>query len=174
MNVGGRFPRHIIQTIFGLTNMKDELTEGIIGAAIEVHRILGPGLLESIYEEALCHELTLREIRCQRQVESDVVYKNKIIKGQKLDLLVNSEVVVELKAVSKLPEVGLAHPVDRKVNCLINPFFIRTLGDLCDLGGRDLATEYTEHTEFYGNPLMSVAVLQGKSLKGLWVKQHER
>ena len=88
--------------------MKDELTERIIGAAIEVHRILGPGLLESIYEEALCHELTLREIPCQRQVESDVNYKNKIIKGQKLDLLVNSEVVVELKAVSKLPEVALA------------------------------------------------------------------
>ncbi len=50
-------------------NMCDKLTEAIIGAAIEVHRILGPGLLESIYEEALCHELQLRAITVQRQVE---------------------------------------------------------------------------------------------------------
>lgn len=88
--------------------MSDELTEAIIGAAIEVHRILGPGLLESIYEEALCHELELRGIKAQRQVDVDVVYKGKIIKGQKLDILVEREVVVELKAVSKLPDVAMA------------------------------------------------------------------
>jgi GxxExxY protein len=73
----------------------DGLTEQIIGAAIEVHRILGPGLLESIYEEALCVELGLRGIACRRQVEVDVVYKGSIIKGQRLDLLVAGEVVVE-------------------------------------------------------------------------------
>ena len=49
--------------------MGDALTEKIIGAAIEVHRLLGPGLLESIYEEALCHELSLRGVRFERQVE---------------------------------------------------------------------------------------------------------
>ena len=88
--------------------MSDELTKQIIGAAIEVHRILGPGLLESIYEEALCHELQLRGIIAERQVEVDVIYKGIVIKGQKLDMLVSKEVVVELKAVSKLPDVATA------------------------------------------------------------------
>ncbi len=88
--------------------MPDELTEKIIGAAIEVHRDLGPGLLESIYEEALCYEFELQRIKYQRQVPSDIIYKGKIIKGQKIDLLVEDEVVVELKSLSKLPEVALA------------------------------------------------------------------
>ncbi len=57
------------------------MTEKIIVAAIEVHRILGPGLLESIYEEALCHELHLRGLECERQVEVDVYYKEIVIKG---------------------------------------------------------------------------------------------
>ena len=88
--------------------MNDQLTENIIGAAIEVHRILGPGLLESIYEEALCYELQLRGIACERQKEVDVIYKERTIKGQKLDILVEEEVVVELKAISKLPAVAMA------------------------------------------------------------------
>jgi GxxExxY protein len=88
--------------------MADPLTEKIIGAAIEVHRVLGPGLLESIYEEALCYELQLRGLRVDRQVEVDVQYKDIVIKGQRLDVLVDGEVVVELKAVSRLPEVALA------------------------------------------------------------------
>ncbi len=87
---------------------RDELTEKIIGAAIEVHRLLGPGLLESIYEEALCHELQLRGTSCERQKQIDMVYKGHVIKGQKLDILVESEVVVELKAVAKLPDVATA------------------------------------------------------------------
>ena len=86
----------------------DKLTEEIIGAAIEVHRILGPGLLESIYEEALCHELSLRGINYDRQIEVDVIYKGHVIKGQKLDLLVEKEVVVELKSVRHLPEISTA------------------------------------------------------------------
>ncbi|MCD6456313.1 MAG: GxxExxY protein [Methanophagales archaeon] len=77
--------------------MRDPLTEAIIGAAIEVHKHLGPGLLESIYEEALCYEFSLREIPFERQVEVDVIYKDKIIKGQRIDILVAGEVVVELK-----------------------------------------------------------------------------
>lgn len=88
--------------------MPDELTEKIIGAAIEVHNILGPGLLESIYEEALCHEFSLRGINCQRQTPCDIVYKGQTIKGQKLDMLVENEVVVEIKSMSKMPEVSLA------------------------------------------------------------------
>lgn len=88
--------------------MSDKLTEAIIGAAIEVHKILGPGLLESIYEEALCHELEIRGLSVVKQKEVDVVYKNKVIKGQRLDILVNNEVVVELISVSSLPEVAMA------------------------------------------------------------------
>jgi len=87
---------------------KDELTERIIGVAIEVHRILGPGLLESIYEEALSIEMSLRGIPFQRQVEVVVQYKGHVIKGQRLDILVAGQVVVELKSVSQLPEVAMA------------------------------------------------------------------
>ena len=72
--------------------MADELTERIIGAAMEVHRELGPGLLESVYEEALCHEFDLQGIKHQRQVAVDIVYKGKAIKGQRVDLLVEDEV----------------------------------------------------------------------------------
>jgi GxxExxY protein len=91
--------------------MSDELTERIIGAAIEVHRLLGPGLLECIYEEALCFELGLRGIAYERQKEVDVIYKGHVIKGQRLDILVAGEVVLELKSVSKLPEIALAQTI---------------------------------------------------------------
>lgn len=86
----------------------DSLTEQIISAAIEVHRILGPGLLESIYEEALCHEFNLRGISHKRQKELDVIYKGKAIKGQRLDLLVYGEVIVEIKSVRNLEDVFIA------------------------------------------------------------------
>jgi len=88
--------------------VEDQLTGRIIGAAIEVHRILGPGLLESIYEEALCREFLLRKISFERQVAVDVVYKHYAIKGQRLDILVEQTVIVELKAVGNLPEVAKA------------------------------------------------------------------
>jgi GxxExxY protein len=88
--------------------MSDFLTQRIIGAAIEVHKILGAGLLESVFEEALCHEFYLRDIKFQRQIEVDVIYKGKIIKGQRLDLPVENEVVVEIKSLAKLPEVTTA------------------------------------------------------------------
>lgn len=88
--------------------MADDLTEQIIGAAIEVHRLLGPGLLESIYEEALCHEFDLRHIGYGRQVPVDMAYKGIVIKGHILDLLVKNQVVVELKSVSRTPEIAAA------------------------------------------------------------------
>jgi len=88
--------------------MEDNLTQNIIGAAIEVHRILGPGLLDSIYEEALCHELTLQEICYETQVAVDVVYKGRVIHGQRLDLLVQNEVIVEIKSLSNVPDVAMA------------------------------------------------------------------
>lgn len=86
----------------------DILTQKIIGAAIEVHRTLGPGLLESIYEGALCHEFDLRGIRYRKQVEIEVIYKEKVIKGQRLDILDQEEVIVEIKSLSKLPDVSTA------------------------------------------------------------------
>jgi len=88
--------------------VNDSLTESIIGAAIEVHRTLGSGLLESIYEEVLCVELGLRDIPFGRQVNVDVHYKGHVIKGQRLDILVNDEVIVELKAVEKLSDFAMA------------------------------------------------------------------
>ncbi len=91
--------------------MSDSLTQLVIGAAIEVHRELGPGLLESIYEEALCYELELQGIEYDRQVPVDVVYKGRAIKGQRLDLLVAGEVVVEVKSLSKLPDVAIAQVI---------------------------------------------------------------
>ena len=85
----------------------DEITGQIIAAAIEVHRILGSGLLESIYEQALVVELRLRGLD-QQQVGVDVNYKNHLIAGQRLDLLVAGEVVVEAKSVKTIPEVAVA------------------------------------------------------------------
>jgi len=78
-------------------------TSPILGAALEVHRYLGPGLLESAYEECLCHELRLRGLSFQRQVDLPVEYKGlKLDCGYKIDLLVQDEVILELKAVEKL------------------------------------------------------------------------
>jgi GxxExxY protein len=88
--------------------MRDEITEKIIGAAIEVHRILGPGLLEAVYEEALCVEFKLRGINYVRQAEVDVNYKGHRIKRQRADLVVECSVIVELKAISALPEFAIA------------------------------------------------------------------
>ena len=82
---------------------RDPRTSPILGAALEVHRYLGPGLLESAYEECLCHELRLRGLSFQRQVELPVEYKGlKLDCGYKIDLLVQDEVILELKAVEKL------------------------------------------------------------------------
>jgi GxxExxY protein len=88
--------------------MTDDSTEQIIGAAIEVHRILGPGLLEAIYEEALCHEFALRQISFRRQVTVDIQYKDRVISGQRIDLIACEEVVVEIKAIKELPDVATA------------------------------------------------------------------
>jgi len=79
------------------------ITQCIIGSAIEVHRQLGPGLLETAYEACLCHELDLRAIRYQRQVPLPVAYKGlQLDFAYRLDLLVENEVVVELKAVDQI------------------------------------------------------------------------
>ena len=83
--------------------LHEELTEKIIGAAIEVHRALGPGLLESAYEECLCRELKLRGLAFQRQVPLPVESKGvKLDCGYRLDLVVQEEIVLELKCVDHI------------------------------------------------------------------------
>lgn len=84
-------------------SVEDELSHQIIGASIEVHRTLGgPGLLESIYEAGLCHELTLRGLRVHRQKPVQVVYKGVIIRDPLfIDVLVEEKVLVEVKATEK-------------------------------------------------------------------------
>ena len=82
---------------------RDRLTEGIIGAAIEVHQAIGPGLLESAYEECLCKELSLRQIPFERQKPLPLEYKgSKLECGYRIDLLVANTVVVEVKSVETL------------------------------------------------------------------------
>jgi len=74
----------------------------VIGAAIEVHRHLGAGFLERIYQEALCLELVERKLPFEREKSIDVTYKGKKIRGQRIDLVVGGCVVVELKAVATM------------------------------------------------------------------------
>lgn len=76
-----------------------ELTDQILAAAIRVHRQLGPGFLESIYEEALCLELEASKLTFERQKSVEVRYRDKVIGIHRLDLLVESRVIVELKAI---------------------------------------------------------------------------
>ncbi len=83
-----------------------DLTHAVIGAAIEIHRALGPGLLEAVYEECLARELTLRAIPFERQKPVPLVYKDlKLECGYRLDLLVAGRIVVEIKAVETLAPI---------------------------------------------------------------------
>jgi GxxExxY protein len=82
------------------------LTGEVIGAAIEVHKVLGPGLLESAYEECLCRELELRKIPHERQKDLPVEYKGvKLDCGYRLDILVQNTLIVELKACESLQPI---------------------------------------------------------------------
>ena len=113
--------------------VSEELTEKIIGAAIEVHRVLGPGLLESAYEECLCHELRLRGLKFQRQVALPVNYKAiNLDCGYRVDILVEGAVVLELKCVEHILRVHEAQLLtylkllDQRVGLILN-FHVSTL-----------------------------------------------
>ncbi len=81
----------------------NEITENIIGAAIEVHKVLGPGLLESAYEACLCYELAERAMKFEKQKPLPVIYKDvKLEAGYRLDILVERMVIVEIKTLDKL------------------------------------------------------------------------
>ena len=82
---------------------EDPLTRKVIGLAIEVHRRLGPGLLESAYEECLCWEMKQADLNVQRQVALPIIYKDvKLDAGYRLDILVEGRLVLEVKAVQEL------------------------------------------------------------------------
>ncbi|MGA7160600.1 MAG: GxxExxY protein [Bacteroidota bacterium] len=90
------------------TKELDFFAREVIGAAIEVHRLLGPGFLESVYEEALSIEMNLRGIPFTRQVAVGLNYKDNIVGKGKLDFLVGDELIVELKAVEGLAPIHSA------------------------------------------------------------------
>jgi len=102
------------------------LTDRIIGAAIEVHKTLGPGFLESIYENAFAVELRAQDIPFKRQVAVPVVYRGVEVGLHRLDLFVFDEIVVELKAVTRLEDVHFVvvrsylRAVDREHGLLLN------------------------------------------------------
>lgn len=113
----------------------NKITEAIIGAAIEVHRALGPGLLESAYEACLVFELTERGFQVEQQKSLPVLYKGvRVDAGYRLDLLVNDTVIVEIKAIDKLAPIHSAQLMsylklsEKKIGLLIN-FNVKLLKD---------------------------------------------
>jgi GxxExxY protein len=89
-----------------IERQENDISGKIIGAAIEVHKMLGPGLLESAYEECLCWEMQLRGIKFERQVPLSLNYKGVVLDcGYRLDLLVEDKVIVELKSVETLEPI---------------------------------------------------------------------
>ena len=117
------------------TQRINQITRLIIGAAIEVHRELGPGLLESAYHQCLCHELHLRGLRFEYKVPLPVRYKGILLDcGYEIDLVVENDVIVELKTVEELHPIHEAQLLtylklyDRSVGLLIN-FHVNVLKD---------------------------------------------
>jgi GxxExxY protein len=112
---------------------ENELSNIIIGCAIEVHKHLGPGLLESAYRECLYHELTNAGLCVKREKPLPIVYKDiKLDHGYRMDLLVNDKVVIEIKTVECFTDVHTAQLLtylklgDYKLGLLIN-FYVKTL-----------------------------------------------
>ncbi len=111
-----------------------EVTDKIISSAIEVHSALGPGLLESVYEEALAYEFGLRNILYERQKEISLLYKGQNIGKHRIDFLVDGEIIVELKATESILRIHEAQLItylkamNKKVGLLIN-FNVKRLKD---------------------------------------------
>jgi len=103
-----------------------EITDRIIGCAIEVHQHLGPAFHESVYQLALAHEMTLNQIQYQKEMPVTLAYKGQTVGQYRLDFLVENEVVVELKALEALADVHLSQMLsylaatEKKVGLLIN------------------------------------------------------
>jgi GxxExxY protein len=141
---------------------ENELTERIIGAAIEVHRALGPGLLESVYEECLCYELSRAGIAFCRQVRLPVAYKGvKLDCGYVMDMVVDDRVVIEIKAVTDLLPVHAAQLTtylrlsNKSVGLLIN-FDVAVLKQ----GIKRVVNHYSGPP--VGSPLLRVSAIEKK------------
>ena len=112
----------------------DHLARDVIGAGIEVHRALGPGLLESVYEKAMCIELASRAIPCVPQALVPLYYKGKHVGEGRIDLLVDGQLVIELKAVSELADIHTAQlltylkTANFRLGLLMN-FNVKRMGD---------------------------------------------
>ena len=138
----------------------NEITDRVIGAAIEVHRHLGPGLLESAYEECLCYELSRSGLRFERQVPLPVEYKGlRLDCAYRLDLLVEGSVLVELKAIEELLPIHKAQVLTylraaRKQGLLIN-FNVEVLKN----GLSRIVNEYI------GEPPRDLRVLRASALR---------
>jgi GxxExxY protein len=105
----------------------NEITYQIRGAIYEVYKTLGPGLLESVYEEALSYELEQRGLKVERQKQVPIIYKENTLKTElRLDLLVEDQVVVELKSVSEMKDVYFKQTLtylrllDKRLGLLVN------------------------------------------------------
>jgi GxxExxY protein len=94
--------------LYGVDN---DLTDAVIHAASEVHRVLGPGLLESVYENALCVELTEARVPFRRQIAVPLYYKGELISEHRPDLVVAERVIVEVKSVQRLEPVHVAQVI---------------------------------------------------------------
>lgn len=118
------------QTMFDTDPVSERinsLTERVIGLAIDVHRAIGPGLLESAYEECLCYELSQNGLRFERQVELPVVYKQvRLDCGYRLDIIIEDLVILEVKAVDRIISIHEAQllsylrMLDKRVGLILN------------------------------------------------------
>ncbi len=113
--------------------IENDLSNKIIGCAIEVHKQLGPGLLESAYKECLMHELSISGLKIQKEKPVPIIYKDiKLDHGYRIDLLVENKVVIEIKTVENFTDVHLAQVLtylklgDYKLGLLLN-FHVTTL-----------------------------------------------
>ena len=89
-----------------------ELSFALVGAAIEVHRLLGSGFLEAVYQKALAHEFTLRGIPFQEQVHLPVTYKGLVVGGYIADFVIENKIILELKAVSSIDDAHKAQAIN--------------------------------------------------------------
>ena len=143
---------------------ENEITEKIIGAAIEVHRHLGPGLLESAYEECLCYELNRLGLRFERQVHMPIFYKGiKLESAYKMDLMVQETVIVEIKAIKGTIPVHAAQlltylkSANKRVGLLIN-FNVPILKD----GLKRVVNRYQDVSQTPESPRLSVSASKSK------------
>ena len=114
---------------------ENELSEIVIGCAIKVHKKLGPGLLESAYEECLCYEIKKTGLKVEKQKTLPLVYEEvKLDCGYRIDLLVDNKLIVELKAVDALNDVYLAQVLTylRLSNCKLGLLINFNVGKLKD------------------------------------------